>query len=81
MTKYNCANYHVKSTFLTGFIQGAHYVPPPPPPPRSTGRKKKPVVGRVKKSLDRGVNHSKKSRTHFQKSQKSHKKSQKVTEK
>ena len=41
ITKYNCANYHVKSTFLTGFIQA-------PPPPRSTRRKKKPVVGRVK---------------------------------
>ena len=45
ITKYNCANYHVKSTFLTGFIQaggggGGHYVPPPPP--RSTERKKSP---------------------------------------
>ena len=28
MTKYTCTNYYVKSIFLSGFIQGGHYVPP-----------------------------------------------------
>ena len=57
MTKYNCANYHVKTTFLTGFIQGGTMCPTPPPPPCSTGKKKKPVVGRVKlANLPRSAN-------------------------
>ena len=34
MTKYNCANYHVKTTFLTGFIRGGGggTMSPTPPP-------------------------------------------------
>ena len=40
IAKYDCAKFYVKSIFLSGFLQGGHYVPPtatpsPPPPPIS----------------------------------------------
>ena len=30
ITKYDCAKFHVKSIFLSGFTQGGHYMPPTP---------------------------------------------------